>query len=158
VPPVSRSTSASPEQVFQVLSLPPTYAHWVVGARTVERHDAGWPAAGTRFEHTQGRWPVIIRDETESAGAEPPRRLELIVKARPVLVAHVILQLEPAGSGTRIVMEEKPMTGLLAPFVGWGPGAAATRLRNRISLKRLARLAEGAPPAQAAAGAAGAAG
>jgi hypothetical protein len=29
--------------------------------------------------------------------------------------------------------------------VGWGPGAALTRLRNRISLKRLARLAEGAP-------------
>ena len=145
MPPVSRSTSAAPEQVYDVLSRPPTYAHWVVGARSIERHDPGWPAAGTRFEHTQGKWPVIIHDETESAGGEAPRRLELIVKARPALVAHVILSLEPSGSGTRIVMEEKPMSGLVAPFVGWGPGAALTRLRNRVSLKRLARLAEGAP-------------
>ena len=113
--------------------------------RSIERHDDGWPAAGTRFEHTQGKWPVIIHDETESAGGEPARRLELIVKARPVLVAHVVLDLQPSGSGTRIVMEEKPMTGLIAPFVGRGPGAALTRLRNRVSLKRLARLAEGAP-------------
>ena len=145
MPPVSLSTPAAPEQVFDVLSRPPMYAHWVVGSRSIERHDAGWPAAGTRFEHTQGKWPVIIRDETESAGGDAPRRLELIVKARPVLVARVVLDLEPAGSGTRIVMEEKPMSGLIAPLVGWGPGAALTRLRNRVSLKRLARLAEGAP-------------
>jgi len=147
VPPVSLATPAAPEQVYDVLSRPPMYAHWVVGSRSIERHDAGWPASGTRFEHTQGKWPVIIHDETESAASDAPRRLELIVKARPVLVAHVVLDLEPSGSGTRIVMEEKPMTGLIAPFVGWGPGAALTRLRNRISLKRLARLAEGAPGA-----------
>jgi hypothetical protein len=145
VPPVSLSTPAAPEQVFDVLSRPPAYAHWVVGARSIERHDPGWPAAGTRFEHTQGKWPVIIRDETESARSDPPRRLELIVKARPLLVAHVVLDLESADAGTRIVMEEKPMSGLLAPFVGRGPGAALTRLRNKVSLKRLARLAEGAP-------------
>ena len=145
MPPVSLSTSAAPEQVFEVLSRPPMYAHWVVGSRSIERYDSDWPAAGTKFEHTQGKWPVIIHDETDSTSSDPPRRLELVVKARPVLVAHVVLDLEPAGSGTRILMEEKPMSGLIAPFVGRGPGAALTRLRNKVSLKRLARLAEGAP-------------
>jgi uncharacterized protein YndB with AHSA1/START domain len=142
VPPVSRTTKASPEQVFRVLSAPPTYALWVVGSRSVESHDDGWPDPGSRFEHTQGQWPVIIHDETESAVSEPPRRLELIVKARPVLVAHVILTLEPQGAGTRIVMEEKPISGLLAAVVRHPPGALLTQLRNRLSLRRLSRIAE----------------
>jgi uncharacterized protein YndB with AHSA1/START domain len=144
VPPVSRETTAPPARVFEVLSRPQSYAHWVVGSRSIEDHDAGWPAAGTRFAHTQGKWPVVIHDETESAASDPPNRLELIVKARPMLVARVVLQLEPAGSGTRIHMDEQPMSGLLAPFVRLPPGAKLTQLRNRISLKRLSRLAEGA--------------
>jgi uncharacterized protein YndB with AHSA1/START domain len=142
VPPVSRTTTATPEQVFSVLSAPPTYAYWVVGSRSIEGHDPGWPAPCTRFEHTQGRWPVVVHDETESAGSDPPRRLEMIVKARPLLVARVVLELTPSGTGTRIGMEEAPMSGLLAPFVRTPPGSALTRLRNRVSLRRLSRLAE----------------
>jgi len=145
VPPISRESAAPPDRVFEVLSRPSSYADWVVGSRSIEDHDASWPAAGTRFAHTQGKWPVIIKDETESAGGDPPRRLELIVKARPLLVARVILDLPPAGDGTRIDMEESPMSGLLAPLVRTSPGAKLTQLRNRISLKRLSRLAEGAP-------------
>jgi uncharacterized protein YndB with AHSA1/START domain len=142
VPPISRTTTATPEQVFRVLSAPPTYALWVVGSRSVEAHHDGWPTPGSRFEHTQGRWPVIIHDETESAVSEPPHRLELIVKARPILVARVIIQLEPVEGGTRIVMEEAPMSGLLAWFVRHPPGTLLTQLRNRLSLRRLSRIAE----------------
>jgi uncharacterized protein YndB with AHSA1/START domain len=142
VPPVSRTTSASPEQVYRVLSAPPTYALWVVGSRSVETHDDGWPAPGSRFEHTQGSWPVIVHDETESAVSDPPRRLELIVKARPVLVARVVVDLQPSGTGTRIAMEEEPMSGFLAPFVRVPPGSLLTQLRNRLSLRRLSRISE----------------
>jgi len=85
---------------------------------------------------------VIIHDETESAVCEPPHRLELIVKARPLLVARVILELRPTDTGTRIVMEEEPLSGLLAAFVRHPPGALLTQLRNRLSLRRLSRIAE----------------
>jgi uncharacterized protein YndB with AHSA1/START domain len=143
VPPITRSTTASPEQVFRVLSAPPTYALWVVGSRSVESHHDGWPEPGSRFEHTQGQWPVIIHDETESAVSDPPRRLELIVKARPVLVARVILELRPTDDGgTEIYMEEEPLSGFLATFVRYPPGALLTQLRNRLSLRRLSRISE----------------
>ena len=142
MPPVSRTTTASPEQVYRVLSTPPTYAYWVVGSRSIESHDPAWPAPGTRFEHTQGIRPAVIHDETESVAGDPPRRLELIVKARPLLVARVVLELTPSGTGTRIDMEEVPMSGLLAPFVRTPPGSALTRLRNHVSVRRLSRLAE----------------
>lgn len=142
MPPISRSTTAAPEQVFRVLSAPPTYALWVVGSRSVESHHDGWPAPGSRFEHTQGRWPLVVHDETESAVCDPPRRLELIVKARPLLVARVTLELTPSDGGTRIVMEEEPLSGFLAPFVRHPPGALLTQLRNRLSLRRLSRISE----------------
>jgi uncharacterized protein YndB with AHSA1/START domain len=142
VPPISRTTSASPTAVFEVLSQPETYEHWVVGSRSVERHDPAWPAAGARFKHTQGVWPALIHDETEVVASDAPRRLELTVKARPMLVAHVVVDLQPAGDGTRITMEEQPTGGLLAPLLRLPPGKLLTQLRNRLSLRRLSGLAE----------------
>jgi uncharacterized protein YndB with AHSA1/START domain len=142
VPPVSRTTTASPEQVFRVLSAPPTYAYWVVGSRSVESHDPAWPAPGSRFEHTQGVPPALIHDETESTASDPPRRLELIAKARPMLVARVVVVLHPSGAGTRMTFEEQPMSGLVAPLLRTPPGKLVTQLRNRLSLRRLSRLAE----------------
>jgi uncharacterized protein YndB with AHSA1/START domain len=142
VPPISRTTTASPEQVYRVLSAPVTYAYWVVGSRSIESHDAGWPAAGTRFKHTQGIRPLLIHDETESVASDPPRRLELIVKARPMLVGRVVIVMEPSGSGTHMTFEEQPTSGLVAPLLRTPPGKLLTQLRNRVSLRRLARLAE----------------
>ena len=142
MPPVSRTTTASPDQVFRVLSAPPTYAYWVVGSRSIESHDPAWPAPGTTFEHTQGVPPALIHDETESVASDAPRRLELIAKARPVLVARVVVALEPSGTGTRMTFEEQPMSGLVAPLLRTPPGKLLTQLRNRLSLRRLARLAE----------------
>ena len=142
MPPVSRTTTASPEQVFRVLSAPPTYAYWVVGSRSIETHPPAWPAPGTRFKHTQGVKPVLIHDETESVASDPPHRLELIAKARPALVARVVLVLRPEGGGTHMTIEEQPMSGLAAPLLRTPPGKLLTQLRNRLSLRRLALLAE----------------
>ncbi|HZB77737.1 MAG TPA: SRPBCC family protein [Solirubrobacteraceae bacterium] len=142
MPPVSRTSTATPEQVFRVLSAPPTYAYWVVGSRSVESHDPAWPAPGTRFEHTQGVRPALIHDETESVASDPPHRLELIAKARPVLVARVVVIAQPSGTGTRMAMEEQALEGLAAPLLRTPPGKLLTQLRNRVSLRRLSRLAE----------------
>jgi uncharacterized protein YndB with AHSA1/START domain len=142
VPPVSRTSTASPEQVFRVLSAPPTYAYWVVGSRSIDSHPPDWPAPGTRFKHTQGIRPLLIHDETESVASDPPHRLELIAKARPALVARVVLVLRPEGGGTHMTIEEQPISGLAAPLLRTAPGELLTQLRNRLSLRRLALLAE----------------
>ncbi len=142
MPPVSRTSTASPEQVFRVLSAPPTYAYWVVGSRSIDSHPPDWPAPGTRFKHTQGIRPLLIHDETESVASDPPHRLELIAKARPALVARVVLVLRPEGGGTHMTIEEQPISGLAAPLLRTAPGELLTQLRNRLSLRRLALLAE----------------
>jgi hypothetical protein len=113
-----------------------------VGSRSVESHDPAWPAPGTGFEHTQGFPPAVIHDETEVVASDASQRLELIVKARPVLVARVVVVLQPSGAGTHITFEEQPMSGLAAPLLRTPPGKLLTQLRNQISLRRLSRLAE----------------
>ncbi|MEA2310902.1 MAG: hypothetical protein QOE28_870 [Solirubrobacteraceae bacterium] len=142
MPPTEIHIDASPERVWEELALPKTYEHWVVGSRTIESWDPEFPAAGTKFEHTQGKAPFVIRDETAVLASDPPRRLELLVKARPLLEAHVILELRPEGSGTRVVMEELPVRGLMALPLRLPPGRALTRLRNTEALRRVKKRAE----------------
>jgi uncharacterized protein YndB with AHSA1/START domain len=146
VPSVEHSIDAPPERVFEVLAEPGTYTYWVVGSRSVERKDPRFPEVGSSFDHTQGMWPLIIADETEVAESDPPRRLVLIAKARPLLVAKVIVELRPEGSGTRVTIDEEPVGGLLAPLTKLPPGSILTRLRNKESLRRLAQLAQGEKP------------
>jgi uncharacterized protein YndB with AHSA1/START domain len=141
--PVEMHMDVPPERVWAVLADPPTYSYWVVGARSVERHDPDWPRPGTRFEHTQGKWPLIIHDHTESVDADEPRRLEIIAKARPVLVARVVFQLTPERGGTRVVMEEHSVGGLLHPFANLPPNQQLTQWRNKESLRRVCELATG---------------
>ena len=142
--PIAAVTCAvTPERVFEVLSDPETYSHWVVGARSVEGHDPAWPDEGTAFAHTQGKWPLVISDETVAAESDPPRRLVLIAKARPMLIARVDIKLTPEAGGTRVTMEERPIGGLIGPLMKIPPGTTLTRRRNQESLRRLCRLAEG---------------
>src|SRR3712207_4547067 len=42
VPPVEMMFYVPPERVYEVLSGPYTYAHWVVGSRSVDVHDHHW--------------------------------------------------------------------------------------------------------------------
>src|SRR3954470_5956105 len=139
---VELSFAAPPERVFEVLSDPASYSHWVVGSRSVEGSDGDWPAVGSAFDHTQGAWPLIVADETEVAVSEPPHRLELIAKVRPFLVARVMLELEPEAAGTRVRIDEKPIGGLMGPFLRLPPGPQLIQLRNVEGLRRLRKLAE----------------
>jgi uncharacterized protein YndB with AHSA1/START domain len=140
--PVELSFAAPPERVFEVLSDPASYSHWVVGSRSVGGHDRDFPARGSAFDHTQGMWPLIVADETEVVDSDPPRRLELMAKVRPFLVARVILELEPEAGGTRVRIDERAEGGLFGPFLRLPPGPQLIQLRNLEGLRRLRELAE----------------
>jgi uncharacterized protein YndB with AHSA1/START domain len=142
MPAVSLTIAAPPERVFEVLSQPESYPRWEVGSRSVESADEDFPAPGSAFAHTHGKWPLILADETEVVASDPPRRLELLVRVRPLLVARVVLTLERTVGGTRVTMEERPLRGLLAPFIRLPGGGTTMRLRNLEGLRRLRRLAE----------------
>ena len=45
---------APPERVFEVLSDPESYGHWVVGSREIRGADPGFPGLGTKFDHSVG--------------------------------------------------------------------------------------------------------
>jgi uncharacterized protein YndB with AHSA1/START domain len=132
---------APPEAVFDVLSDPLSYAHWVVGATRVRAADRTWPRPGSRFHHTQGVFGLGLPDNTEVLASNRPRQLVLEARIRPFAVNKVELRLRPRGSGTRVTMIEYP-TGGLAAIVHNPLMDKVTHLRNLESLRRLRRLAE----------------
>ncbi|MGX7680552.1 SRPBCC family protein [Jatrophihabitans sp. DSM 45814] len=142
-------TSASREQVWQVLSDGWLYASWVVGASRIRDVESGWPAAGSKIHHSVGAWPLLLDDETQVITAEPSRLLVLQARTRPFGEASVRIVLEdvdvevgaPADT-LEIRMHEDLISGAGRAV----PSAVRQRLlvpRNRESLRRLALLAEG---------------
>jgi hypothetical protein len=142
MPPVSTHFDAPPERTWEVLSEPREYGFWVTGARGVHEADSNWPASGASFRHTQGISPLVITDTTSVLRSEPPRLLELEARVRPLLVARVLLTIEPDGDGSRVTMDERSTGGLLAPLMRLPGAGALIRARNKESLRRLRRSAE----------------
>ena len=133
--------AADPEQVWQVLSDPSSYAHWVVGSSRTRHVRGRWPSKGSIFGHLQGVGPIGLRDTTEVLASERPKRLVLEVRIRPFALGRVDMRLEPHGEGTWMTMTEHQFGGLIGrPF---GPLAEpALLVRNIESLRRLRRMAE----------------
>lgn len=132
--------NAPPARVFEVLSRPDNYGHWVVGSKHIRDADPGWPAIGSKFHHTVGFGPVTLRDNTEVEDVERQRRLVLRAKTRPLGAARVRLYLDADSGGTRVTMEENPVgvpAQVTAPLVD-----LVIRRRNDESLRRLKELAE----------------
>lgn len=139
---VHATIDAPPSDVWDTLLDVRSYPTWLVGARKIRRVDEGWPAPGTTFHHEVGLGgPFTIADRTRCVACDPPRRLELDVRARPLVHGRVTFELRPAdGGGTDVTMEEHPIGvhRLLAPIV-----APVTQARNRASLAILgARVRE----------------
>jgi uncharacterized protein YndB with AHSA1/START domain len=129
---------APPEAVWEVLADARLYGNWVVGASTTRAVEGRWPERGAVLHHTQ---MLLVNDTTTVLESDPPRRLVLEARARPLLVAHVDIRLEPEGDGTRVTLEERPTGGLMASL----PEAVSDALlhvRNEETLRRLKRLAE----------------
>jgi NAD(P)-dependent dehydrogenase (short-subunit alcohol dehydrogenase family)/uncharacterized protein YndB with AHSA1/START domain len=136
---------ARPEEVFAVLSDPECYPHWVVGAAGIRDQDEEFPAVGSRFHHKVGSWPVGVKDHTEVLEVEPPRRLVLKAKARPLGTATISLELAGSQGGTELRMEEVPGDRLTSLVIGNPVADPALRIRNAEALTRLKRLVEGTP-------------
>ncbi|HSI80726.1 MAG TPA: SRPBCC family protein [Solirubrobacterales bacterium] len=133
---------ASPERIFEVLSDPDSYGYWVVGSERIRGAEPDFPKRGARFHHTVGFGPFKINDHTQVLDLDPPRLLKLRARARPLGTAHVTLEIEPEGDGSRVTMIEDPgdaMTSLVFnPLTH-----LLVRRRNVKSLDRLRELAEG---------------
>lgn len=136
---------ASPEEVFAVLADPERYPDWVVGAAGVRDADEDFPAVGSRFHHKVGSWPIGLKDHTEVLEVEPPARLVLKAKARPLGTATIELELRESAGGTELLMEEVPGDRLTALLTGNPVADTVLRIRNAEALTRLKRLAEGTP-------------
>lgn len=135
------TVSRTPEQVFAVLADPYCYEHWVVGSSETRDVEGAWPAVGATFHHTQFLPKVGIKDTTTVLECEPPSRILLCVRARPMVVAKVEVQLRAIAEETSVTMFERPVGGVIAPI--YNPVFdLALRLRNTESLRRLKRLAE----------------
>ena len=133
--------SVPPERVFAVLSDPRSYGHWVVGADTIRDADPAWPAKGSRFYHRVGMGPLKLNDHTEVLEVDPPRKLVLHARARPLGTAKVTLLLSPQGDATHVTMREEagdPLSRLaINPLTDW-----LVHHRNVESLRRLKGIAE----------------
>jgi uncharacterized protein YndB with AHSA1/START domain len=138
---VQIEVAAPPEAVFALLADPPSYVQWEVGSSAIHMSDETWPQPDSLFEHSHGIWFLQLRDSTRVIESEPPRRLLIETRLRPIVVAEVEFTLEPAAGGSRVTMAERVTGGLARLAVGPGRDALLS-LRNRETLRRLRRLAE----------------
>lgn len=138
----TRSMSATPEQVWKVLSDGWLYPLFVVGASRMRDVDESWPAVGAKLHHSVGTWPLLIDDTTEVVEIEEGRRLLLLARGWPAGQANVDISLQPDGDATVVTINEDASAGpgLLVPKplrdvqLHW---------RNVETLRRLAFVVEG---------------
>jgi hypothetical protein len=139
---VERTIDAPIDGVATVLADPRAYDGIVVGSRRIRWFEPDWPAPGTRFHHTLGVGPIVVRDHSEVVANELPHRLCLLVRLRPLGSAEVEFRLAAEGDRTQVAMTETPVSGVLE--MSWSPPAAAlTRWRNDRVLSRLEEVAAG---------------
>ncbi len=137
-----RVVSAPPEKVFAILSDGWTYSDWVVGTTHIRDVDPDFPAVGSRIHHKAGPWPMSLHDETVVLRCEPPRRLVLRPKLRPLGEMTVAITLTPDGAGkTRVTLREDTSGGPLL-WVRTKINDLLLHGRNREALRRLADIAE----------------
>ena len=133
--------AAPPEDVFAVLADPARYADWVVGTSETQAVDEEWPEDGAKLRYEAGIGPLAIGDVTEVIESDPPRRLLLNARVRPLGDIAIELLLEPREGGTRVKMTEEPVGGLLEA-VHTRVNDAVVSQRNDVALRRLRDLVE----------------
>lgn len=119
-----------------------------MGAAAVVEHDPEFPAPGSRFRHKVGLRPIALSDHTEVVDVDPPRRIALKAKARPLGTADIVLELEERAGGTDVLIEETPGDRMTEALVGNEVADAVLRVRNAKALARLKRAVEERPRAR----------
>jgi uncharacterized protein YndB with AHSA1/START domain len=133
--------AVTPDAVFAALANAANYGDWVVGSDVIRDADPEWPKVGSRFHHRVGVGPLKLNDHTEVLDVDPPHRLVMHARARPLGTAEVSMQLTERDGGTLVTMTETAgdrlsrlmLNRLTDPLI---------RLRNAESLRRLKRIAE----------------
>ena len=141
---LSRSMSATPRVVWEVLADGWLYPLFVVGAARMREVDDSWPSVGARLHHSVGIWPAMLDDTTEVLEADEGRRLLLRARAWPTGAAEVELSIRPASDGSIVTIVEDVVSGpaLLIPKP---VRDAQLTWRNTETLRRLAFLVEHRP-------------
>ena len=138
---VKRDTTATRQQVWDVIADGWTYSQWVVGNSRMRAVDPAWPNVGSTIEHSIGVWPLLLDDITVVEECRPSVQLVLLAKGRPFGKARITLRLTDIDGGCRVEMAEVPV----GPPMGWIPKRLALTAavpRNRECTWRLAVLAE----------------
>jgi hypothetical protein len=138
---VTRDTTATRQQLWNVIADGWTYSQWVVGNTRMRAVETSWPAPGSKIHHTIGIWPVVLNDETEVESCIPQEELVLLAKTRPFGGARITLRLFDTENGSRVEMAEVPVGGPLS-LVPRRLALAAVYPRNRECTARLVALAE----------------
>jgi hypothetical protein len=146
---VARTARCTPGAVLGVLADGWSYSSWVVGTARIRAVDRGWPEPGTRILHSVGVWPGLLDDETVVRAWDPERSIELQARGWPAGEAHVLIEVEPAPSGTgcriRVSEDADKGPGKLVPKPVRG---AVIGPRNVETLRRLVLLADRRTPEQ----------
>jgi hypothetical protein len=130
-----------PEQVWDVLCDGRAYASWVLGTREVRAVDDGFPAVGTAIHYTVGWGPLALRGTTTVRVAEQGRLLGLEADAGLLGTARIVIELNPWGQDTVVVLDEHPLTGTGA-WLHNPVTDVVSLVRQEPMMRRLARLVE----------------
>jgi uncharacterized protein YndB with AHSA1/START domain len=137
-------TTATPAQVWSLLSDGYRYAEWVHGTKEIRDVASGWPTEGSALHYTAGVGPITYKGETTVRASQPQRQLELEVHARPAGTVRVNIVIEPSGTGSIVTLDEHPLRGpvrlLHNPLSRLGFVA-----RTNLMIADLLRLAERQP-------------
>jgi hypothetical protein len=139
--PVTAHFSCPPDQVFAVLADGWLYPSWVVGAARMRDVDESWPAEGSMLHHSVGSWPVMLDDSTTVIEWSPPSHMVLKARGWPLGTAKIRISVEAASAGCAVTIEEDALEGP-GRLVPKPLRAAAIKVRNVETLKRLAYIAE----------------
>jgi uncharacterized protein YndB with AHSA1/START domain len=137
---VSRRARVPPERIWACLADPYSFVEWVAGTSRIRAADASWPSPGSQLHHSWGIWPVRVNDRTTVVSSDPPRRLVLTARARPLGVVRAELHITTEADGARIVLYEDLLEGWGTRIPG--PARVIQYLRNRRSVRRLALVAQ----------------
>lgn len=131
---VRRAFAFPPEVVYAVLEDPETYPCWLVGAQYIRHVDPDFPAPGTAFHHAVGPdEDAVVKDSTESLGADPPHWLALEVRAGPLKGrVDYLVRAAPEGSEVRFLERPSGFQTLMTPIL-----RLAIYARNSKSLEQL---------------------
>jgi carbon monoxide dehydrogenase subunit G len=136
-----RHVAATPAEVWAVLADGRRYADWVLGTQQIRSVDPEWPARDSSIHFVFGIGPLAYADRTTVVACVPHRVLELEVHAGYLGAMRVGVRLTPKRSGTCVLLEEHPSSGLLGRL-HTRFGDVGFAVRAHLLLRELARLAE----------------